>query len=74
VTRDEMLRACAGADIVVADRNLPRGCNPRWLRADRAFLQRTGGLSIMLGDPPAVAAVADSVGNHPWAARPLRPR
>ena len=30
----EMVRACAGADIVVADRLLPRACNPRWLRAD----------------------------------------
>jgi competence protein ComEC len=63
----DMARACAEADIVVADRNLPRGCNPRWLRADRAFLQRTGGLSILLGERPAVATVADSVGRHPWA-------
>ena len=27
-------RACAEADIVVADRPLPRACAPRWLRAD----------------------------------------
>jgi competence protein ComEC len=65
----EMVRACAEADVIVADRNLPRGCNPRWLRADRAFLARTGGLAITLGDPPAVATVAERVGRHPWAPR-----
>jgi competence protein ComEC len=65
----DMVRACAAADIVVADRNLPQGCTPRWLRADRAFLQRTGGLSIVLGDPPAVATVRERVGRHPWAPR-----
>ena len=63
----EMVRACAEADIVVADRRLPRGCEPRWLRADRAFLRRTGGLAITLGDRPQVATVAERVGRHPWA-------
>jgi competence protein ComEC len=67
VARPDMLRACAEADIIVADRDLPRGCNPRWLRADRSFLARTGGLAIVLGDPPTVATVAGSVGRHPWA-------
>ncbi|HTU12747.1 MAG TPA: ComEC/Rec2 family competence protein [Allosphingosinicella sp.] len=65
----DMIRACAEADIVVADRDLPRGCAPRWLRADRTFLRRTGGLSIRLGDPPAIATVAERVGRHPWAPR-----
>ena len=64
---DRMVRACAEADIVVADRLLPRGCTPRWLKADRLFLRRTGGLAITLGDPPRVATVADQVGRHPWA-------
>jgi competence protein ComEC len=63
----EMVRACAEADIVVADRRLPRGCTPRWLRADRSFLRRTGGLSITLGERPHVATVAERVGRHPWA-------
>lgn len=67
VARPDMLRACAQADIIVADRALPQGCTPRWLRADRGFLAQTGGLAITLGDPPAVATVADSVGHHPWA-------
>ena len=64
---DQMVRACARADIVVSDRPLPRGCRPRWLRADRFFLRRTGGLSITFGDPPRVRTVADQVGRHPWA-------
>jgi competence protein ComEC len=68
VAWDEMVRACAGADIVVADRLLPRACTPRWLRADRALLRRTGGLSIALGPEPHVATVAELVGRHPWAA------
>jgi competence protein ComEC len=63
----QMVEACARADIVVADRLLPRACNPRWLRADRAFLRRTGGLSITLGRTPHVATVAERVGRHPWA-------
>jgi len=63
----DMVRACAEADIVVADRTLPRGCQPRWLKADRAFLRRTGGLSITLGDPPRISTVAGQVGRHPWA-------
>ena len=64
---DRMVRACAEADIVVADRMLPRGCVPRWLKADRALLRRTGGLSISLGDRPRIATVAGQVGRHPWA-------
>ncbi len=62
-----MVRACAEADIVVADRRLPRGCNPRWLKADRALLARTGGLAVTLGERPRVATVAGQTGRHPWA-------
>lgn len=60
-----MNRACAGADIVVSDRRLPRTCRPRWLKADRALLAETGGLAIVLakGD---VRTVADGGGAHPW--------
>ncbi|MDQ8757954.1 ComEC/Rec2 family competence protein [Sphingosinicella sp. LHD-64] len=67
---DAMIRACAEADIVVSDRLLPRACQPRWLRADRAFLRRTGGLAISLGPEPRVATVAGQVGRHPWATAP----
>jgi competence protein ComEC len=62
-----MTGACAGADIVVSDRRLPRGCTPRWLKLDAPSLRRTGGLAIYLGDRPYVDTVADRVGRHPWA-------
>ena len=62
----EMARACASADIVVADRRLPRGCTPRWLKADAALLRRTRGLAITLGTTPRVATVAAAEGAHPW--------
>jgi competence protein ComEC len=64
---DRMVRACAEADIVVADRMLPRGCVPRWLKADRAMLRRTGGIAVTLGARPRLATVAGQVGRHPWA-------
>jgi competence protein ComEC len=64
---DRMVQACADADIIVSDRLLPRGCNPRWLKIDRAFLRRTGGLAITLGSQPEVATVAGQTGRHPWA-------
>ncbi|WP_431852446.1 ComEC/Rec2 family competence protein [Allosphingosinicella sp.] len=60
-------RACAEADIVVSDRRLPRTCVPRWLKADREFLARTGGLAVTLGESPSVSTVASSEGRHPWA-------
>jgi competence protein ComEC len=60
-------RACASADIVVADRRLPRGCVPRWLQLDRAALGRTGGVAIFLGPAPRIESVAERVGAHPWA-------
>jgi competence protein ComEC len=59
-------KACAEADIVVSDRRLPRTCVPRWLKADRAFLAKSGGLSIALGEKPKVSTVANRLGNHPW--------
>ncbi|HST35624.1 MAG TPA: ComEC/Rec2 family competence protein, partial [Allosphingosinicella sp.] len=64
---EQMRAACAEADIVVADRPLPRGCNPRWLRADLFFLRRTGGLAVTFGTGPRVATVAAREGGHPWA-------
>jgi competence protein ComEC len=60
-------RACAVADIVVSDRRLPNGCNPRWLRLDRRGLARTGGVAIYLEKTPRVDTVAERVGAHPWA-------
>jgi competence protein ComEC len=67
VSIPEFRRACAEADIVVSDRRLPRTCVPRWLKADRAFLARHGGLSIRLGGAASVETVARAEGRHPWA-------
>ncbi len=68
----EMIAACTEADIVVADRRLPPGCTPRWLKVDRTMLTRTGGLAISLGARPHIETVASRVGDHPWR-EPLRP-
>ncbi|MEJ2459251.1 MAG: ComEC/Rec2 family competence protein [Novosphingobium sp.] len=57
--------ACDRADIVIADRWLPRSCRPKWLKADRSMLQRTGGLAIDLARG-RVSAVADGQGDHGW--------
>jgi len=62
----DFARACAQSDIVVSDRGLPRTCRPRWLKADRRMLAETGGLSIVLSDPPDVTTVAESQGEHGW--------
>jgi competence protein ComEC len=64
---DHMVEACAGADIVISERMLPRACLPRWLKIDRALLRQTGGLSVGLGRIPSVTTVAEQVGRHPWA-------
>ena len=62
----ELTRACADADVVMADRRLPRACQPRWLKLDRPMLERTGGLAIYLDGTPHVSTVADLIGRHPW--------
>jgi competence protein ComEC len=64
---DQMIAACAAADIIVSDRTLPQACKPKWLKADRAMLRETGGLAFTLNGSPAVQSVADQVGHHPWA-------
>ena len=72
-----LVTACARADIVIADRKLPQGCTPRWLKADRALLTQTGGLLIRL-DPREVEAVRASDSGKPWedppTIAPPRPR
>lgn len=57
--------ACERADIVVADRWLPRSCKPRWLKADRRFLEQSGGLAISLSRQQ-IDNVADHQGDHGW--------
>lgn len=57
--------ACERADIVIADRWLPASCRPRWLKADRRLLERTGGLALYLGEE-RIATVAEAQGDHGW--------
>lgn len=57
--------ACERSDIVIADRWLPRSCQPRWLRADRRMLEKTGGLSIDLKHG-SYRSVAETQGEHGW--------
>lgn len=57
--------ACAQSDIVIADRWLPRSCQPRWLKADRDFLDRNGGLALHLSER-RIVTVAQSQGDHGW--------
>ena len=69
----ELNAACAAADIVIADRGMPRSCEPRWLKADRYMLRETGGLAIDL-DGQQVETVAAHQGDHGWwrGERPAR--
>ncbi|GHC93620.1 hypothetical protein GCM10019060_20800 [Novosphingobium pokkalii] len=69
VDRDELAKACAQADIVIADRGLPGVCRPRWLKADRRLLRATGGLAIYLAQR-RVVTVAQSEGQHGWFPAP----
>ncbi|WP_344694922.1 ComEC/Rec2 family competence protein [Sphingomonas rosea] len=62
----ELTRACAAADIVVADRRLPRACRARWLTLDPPRLRETGGLIVYAGEG-RVATVRDQLGQLPWA-------
>lgn len=62
-----LIRTCANADIVVADRWLPKGCSPRWLKLDRKTLEQTGGVAIYLNDGPRVETVSSRISAHPWA-------
>ena len=57
--------ACARSDIVVADRWLPRSCQPRWLKADARMLAASGGLAVDLTQG-RYRSVADGQGEHGW--------
>ncbi|MBU6207260.1 MAG: ComEC/Rec2 family competence protein, partial [Alphaproteobacteria bacterium] len=70
---DAFIKLCSASDIMVSDRHLPTACTPRWLKADRAMLQTTGGLAIDL-DGHHVTRVKIMDDEHPWlaATMPLR--
>ncbi|MEL7197203.1 MAG: ComEC/Rec2 family competence protein [Pseudomonadota bacterium] len=57
--------ACDQADIVVADRFLPRSCQPKWLKADKRFLAQSGGLALDL-ENETITSVASGQGMHGW--------
>ena len=63
--------ACERADIVVSDRYLPRSCQPRWFKADRDSLERSGGLTINL-TRAEISSVAQDEGQHGWWHPPIR--
>ncbi len=65
VNERELAAACERVDIVIAARYLPRSCQPRWLKADRRMLDRTGGLTIDLS-AGEVQTVAENQGSHGW--------
>lgn len=61
----EMTAACASVDIAISDRMLPKGCNPRWIKADRKMLWQTGGLSFYLPSG-RVETVNERILHAPW--------
>ncbi|WP_431358002.1 ComEC/Rec2 family competence protein [Sphingomonas glacialis] len=65
----DLVAACAGVDIVISERRLPRRCVPRWLRLDRPTLERTGGVAIALASR-TVRTVRHAGDRHPWIAAP----
>jgi competence protein ComEC len=62
---------CRAVDIIISDRRLPKGCTPRWIKADRDFLSRSGGLAITLKAQPLVETVRQLGDQHPWRALPI---
>jgi competence protein ComEC len=62
----EMAAACKRADIVISDRRLPYSCKPRWLKADRTFLEQSGGIAFYL-DGMRVETVATQTAHQPWS-------
>nr|WP_246352146.1 ComEC/Rec2 family competence protein [Sphingomonas xinjiangensis] len=65
----EMMAVCAASDIVVSERRLPPGCNPRWLKLDRDTLRQTGGVAVEFASR-GIRTVRDG-GVHPWKSPPV---
>lgn len=68
----DLVSQCAAADIVIADRWLPKACHPRWLKLDRPDLASNGGAAITLADR-SVRRSRNPRDQHPWTVTP-RPR
>jgi competence protein ComEC len=65
VDQRALAAACDRSDIVIADRYLPASCRPKWLKADRNLLNKTGGLTVYLEDE-RFDTVAETQGEHGW--------
>ncbi|MCL6251933.1 ComEC family competence protein [Altererythrobacter sp. KTW20L] len=65
VAERDLAAACERVDIVVSERWLPQSCRPRWLKADRRYLEESGGLAIVL-DGQRIDSVAHEQGKHGW--------
>ncbi len=65
VPERDLAAACGAADIVISDRWLPRSCQPRWLKADRRYLEDSGGLAIDLTGR-RITSVGAREGEHGW--------
>jgi competence protein ComEC len=61
----ELAAACKRADIVVSDRWLPYSCKPRWIKADRDLLAKTGGLAFYLKNQE-LRTVSEQNPHAPW--------
>jgi competence protein ComEC len=61
----EMAAACKRVDIVVSDRWLPQTCRPKWIKADRNFLEKSGGLAFYLSEERVLTA-QESNRHMPW--------
>jgi competence protein ComEC len=68
VDRSSFEPACAAADIVIADRRMPRWCQPRWQVFDRRTLSESGAVAVWLTDP-RVQGANTAIGDHPWRPR-----
>lgn len=64
VPYEEMIAACARADIVIASRRVPEKCSPRWAKLDRPMLNAMGGALLFLEDREIIGR--DSKDRHPW--------
>jgi competence protein ComEC len=66
-----MTSICATHDIVISDRMLPKKCQPRWFKADRQSLKKTGGMAIAL-EAQKVTTMFNEGDDHPWVVKTAR--
>ncbi len=62
----ELIALCPKLDIIISERRLPLACKPKWLKVDRDFLARTGGLAISFQPTPIIETTLTGETDHPW--------